>query len=177
MVVRPSRTASSAGTHDLGGVDEPLVGQHRLDHDLGAVAEGLGDDLVFDQRHHLVRTLLAMGERRGAENRVIRPRHHGEPFVGDLDVTCQRLETVEPAQVIGHEIQEIGLRLAERALAFRHFPSDGGGLGVGQAILAHVALAVHQPVTGDASALRHPVVVEIMRAGDLHRARAEIGSG
>jgi hypothetical protein len=146
------------GTHDLGGVDEPLVGQHRLDHDLGAVAEGLGDDLVLDQRHHLVRTLLAMGERRGAENRVVRPRHHGEPFVEDLgrrDLPAGR-EPVEPAQVIGHEVQEIGLRLAERALAFRHLLRDGGGLGIGQAVLAHVALAVHQPVAGDAPRLATP---------------------
>jgi hypothetical protein len=72
------------GADDLGGVDEPLVGQHRLDHDLGAVAEGLGDDLVLDQRHHLVRALLAMGERRGAEARIVGARHHGEPFVEDL---------------------------------------------------------------------------------------------
>jgi hypothetical protein len=166
------------GAHDLGGVDEPLVGQHRLDHDLGAVAEGLGDDLVLDERHHLVRALLAMGERRGAENRVVRPRHHGEPFVEDLrrDLPAGR-EPVEPTQVIGHEVQEIGLRLAERALAFRDLLRDGGGLGIGQAVLAHVALAVHQPVAGDAAALGDPVVVEVMRAGDLHRARAEIGSG
>jgi hypothetical protein len=92
-----------------------------------------------------------MGERRGAEAGVVRPRHHGEPFVEDLgrDLPAGR-EPVEPAQVIGHEVQEIGLRLAERALAFRDLLRDGGGLGIGQAVLAHVALAVHQPVAGDA---------------------------
>jgi hypothetical protein len=31
-----------------------------------------------------------MGERRRAKDRIVRPRHHGEPFVEDLVVTCQR---------------------------------------------------------------------------------------
>ena len=39
------------GPNDLGGIDEPLVGQHRLDHHFGAVTEGLHDFLLFDVRY------------------------------------------------------------------------------------------------------------------------------
>jgi hypothetical protein len=49
IFVRPVRTASSAGSDDLRGVDEPLVGQHRLDHHLRAVAEGLHDRFRLDK--------------------------------------------------------------------------------------------------------------------------------
>ncbi len=41
------------GFDDLGGVDEPLVGQHRLDHHLRAVAEGLHDLVGLDKRHRV----------------------------------------------------------------------------------------------------------------------------
>ena len=68
------------GLHDLGGVDEPLVGQGRLYHHLGPVAKRLHDFLGFNKWYGLgdfdffavVVLFLARD--------VV---HHGEAFGGD----------------------------------------------------------------------------------------------
>jgi hypothetical protein len=58
---------------------------------------------------------------------------------------------------------------------FHNLHGPGGGLGVGLAVVAHGGLHVHQPVHGDVVAPRHFIVVEVVRAGDLDRAGAELG--
>ena len=49
----------------------------------------------------------------------------------------------------------------------------GGFLDIGLAVGAHRGFGVHQVIHRDAAAFGDLIVVEIMRAGDLHRTRAE----
>ena len=129
-------------------VDIPLVGQHRLDHQPRAVAERLHDHLVFDRDHQ------AFG----------------------VDVGHHRLASVvavEAAIFLGHEVERVDL-LRARLRSARDLDGTLRGFLVGRPVAAHVRGAVHQPVHRDAVALRDAIVVEIVRAGDLHRARSEI---
>ncbi len=105
--------------------------------------------------------------------------HDGQALVGDLlHDAVARLEPVEPAQVIRNQVDRVCFDLGRRAAqAFRHVHGKGRGIGIGRAVVAHPRRHVHQAVAGNAGALRDGVVVEIMRAGDLHRAGAEIGVG
>ena len=164
------------GAHDLRGVDEPLVGQHRLDHNLGAIAEGLHDRLVLDQRHEprlggaaAFLGGLALGGL-GAEARVVFGHHDCQALLGDVcDHRFARLEPIEPAILVRHEVERVGLH--DRNLGtFRHVLRARGGLGIGGAVGAHRALGVHKAIHRDAAALGDLVVVEVVRSGDLHRA-------
>ena len=148
-------TAMSPDAHRLDrrlgqrlGVDIPLVGQHRLDHQPRAVAERLHDHLVLDRDHQAL----------GVD-------------VGDHRLA--RVVAVEPAIFLGHEVERVDLFRARRRAA-RDRDGALGGLLVGRPVAAHVRGAVHQPVHRDAVALRDAIVVEVVRAGDLDRARAEI---
>jgi len=172
---------------DLGGIDEPLVGEHRLDDHLGAVAMGLHHPVLLDQGD--------VFEMFGAGRLVDRLVQHGdgEALGGDLvDDALARLIPVKAAQVLRHEIQGVDLGVGERKLLLgnarvqvaladqprpRDLLGDGRRLGIGRAIASHRGPGVHQPVAGDVVALGHGVVVEVMRAGDLDRAGAEIRVG
>ena len=147
---------------DLRGVDEPLVGQHRLDHHLGAVAEGLHDRLALHERNR--RAVLA----RHGDRQPLRGDLRNHPLAG--------LEAVETAQIVGHEVERIDLRLGELG-ACGDLPGAGGAGRVVRAVGAHRAGRVHQPVHRDAAPLGDAVVVEVVGAGDLHRAGAELRIG
>ena len=148
--------------HDPRGVDEPLVGQHRFDHDLRAVAEGLHDRPGLDQRH---RVAIRIGDR------------HRQPFGGDLfHHAGARLEPVQPAKIVRHQVQPVGFFLGEGG-AGGDRPGALGAFGVGRAVLAHRRAGIHQAVERDVVAPGYRVVVEIMGAGDLDRTRAEAGVG
>ena len=176
------------------GIDEPLVGKHRLDDDLRAVAEGLHDGFGFDERHPLfeVPDLIRDVDRLCSGFAIFlssaRPRlggrgsgcghHHRQPLGGDLlDHPRARLEAVEAAQLIGDEVHRGDGVLVEILLAARDALGDLRFLGIGSAVAAHRGLRVHQVVHRDIPALGDLIVVEVMRAGDLHRARAEIRVG
>ena len=127
----------------------PLVGEHGFDDDAGAVAERLHDLLVFDLNH--------------------------QAFGVDIgDDALPRLEAIQPAIFVRHEIDAVHIRriglaaLLHQLLRFRRF------LGVGRAVVAHGAFHVHEPIHGNVVALGDLIVVEVMTAGDLHRAGAEI---
>ena len=90
------------GANDLLGIDEPLVGEHRLDDHLGAVAERLHDRLVLDEG--LIDLDLFAAFRIDLGDRV----SHREPLGVDLfDHLFARLEPVEPAQIVGHQVQRV----------------------------------------------------------------------
>ena len=162
------------GPDDARGVHEPLVGQHRLDDDLGPVAKGLHDRLGLDQRHLVLGALGPRLQRVAPQTGIVGAGHHRQPFGGDLGHhRLARGHAVKPAQMVGHKVQRVGFQLAQHAGALCGLLRHGGGLGMGHAVAAHPRPGVHQPVAGDACAFRHAIVVEIMRAGDLHRARAE----
>ena len=38
-------------SYDFIGVNKPLISQHRLNHDFGAISEGLHDGFIFHQRN------------------------------------------------------------------------------------------------------------------------------
>ena len=179
-----TRTHSiNSGLHDLVGCDEPLVGQHWLDHHLGAVAEGLHDLLGFDERHEVLflgAHLAAFAGLDGglfggtAKARVGRLGHHGKALGGHvLHHALAGLETIQAAVGVRHEV-DLGRVFGRGFGTIGDGLSAGGCLIVGQTIGAHPALGVHQRVERDIVALGHTVVVEVMRAGDLHRTRAEV---
>ena len=151
---------------DLVRVHEPLVGQHRLDHYLGAVAKGLHDRFVFDK-----------GARLGAIFGLDRFGHRvalgGD--VGDDAFAC--LEPVKAAVVFGHKVHRCDHHLVEVLRAIGDVLGDFGLLGIGFAIGAHLCPCVHQVVHWDSAALGDLIVVKVMRAGDFHCARAEIRIG
>ena len=93
------------------------------------------------------------------------------------DHLLARLEPVQPAQIVGNEVDGVRLGLGQGLFALGDGHGDGGGFGVGRAVVAHRCLGVHQAVAGDVAAPCDAVVVEVMRTGDLDRARAEIGVG
>ena len=114
----------------------------------------------------------------GAQPRVVGGRHDRQPLVRDFgDHGLAGLKPVQPAQVVGNEVERVHFRFAQGSGACRDRHGDGRGLGVGRAIGAHGALGVHQAVQRDLAALGDFVVVEVMRAGDLDRARPEGGIG
>ena len=179
-----ARTHSiNGGLHDLIGGDKPLVRQHRFDHHFGAIAEGLHDFLGFDQRHkvlffgaHLAAFAGLNGgfQRGAAKSGIGRLGHHGEAFRGHvLDHTLAGLETVETAIGVRHEV-DLGRVLGGGFRPVGNRLGAGGSLIVRQPVSAHLALGVHQRIKRDAVALSDAVVVEVMRAGDLDRTRAEI---
>ena len=102
---------------DFFSVDEPLIGQHRFDDNLGAVAEGLHDGLVFDQRDQgwgrlfgPLRGFIAMC---GLRIMIGIGHHDGEALGRDLGYdlfAC--FEPVEAAQVIGHQVDGVGFGFA-----------------------------------------------------------------
>ena len=164
--------------HDAGGVDEPLVGQHRLDHPLRPVAMRLHDRLGRDQWDLCLRAFGIGLQSRLAQPRIVGAGHDGEALGGDLlDDAGTRLEPVEAAQVVGHEVQCIGLGLGQCAFPARDRERDFSGLGIRCAVVAHVCARVHQAIAGNAAAAGHAIVVEVMRPGDLDRARPEIRVG
>ncbi len=144
------------GLHDGGGVDEPLVGQHRLDHHARAVAKGLHDLLALD-----IGVAVGVGDRQPLG--VDRGDHAGAG-----------LQPVQPAQILGDEVDRGHVAHIHPG---RGAGRDGGGIGIRQPVAAHPRPPVHQRIQRDAIAQRHAIVVEVMRPGDLDRARAEIGVG
>jgi hypothetical protein len=144
---------------DLFGIDEPLIGQHRLDHDLGPVAKGLHDRLLLDK---------------GPRRALFVGHGHRQPLGGDVgDDALPCLEPVEPAIGIGHQVDRIDIDGVGGDLAPGGGPGDIGAFVIGQPVFAHPPGGIHQPVKRDAIALGHRIIVEIMRAGDLHRARTK----
>ena len=139
---------------------------------------GLGDHLGLDQRHQ---RLGAFGPGLYgilAQPRVIGARHNGQPLGGDFghDARARRVAVKAP-QVIGHKVERVGLGFGQDPRAIGHRLRDGGGLGIGRTIGPQLRARVHQPVAGDAVALGHAIIVDIMRPRDLDRARAEIRIG
>jgi hypothetical protein len=140
MVMRPSRTASSAGPTIL------AVSTNHWSVSIGSITtlerSPKGCMIFWPRRGHKFVRAFVTGLRRGAaQPGIVGAGHDGETFVGDLgrDLPA-RLEPVEAAQVIRHEVQRVGLGLGERAPAFGDLLRDGGGLGVGQTVVAHVPL-------------------------------------
>ena len=66
ILTSPSFTASSAGPTIFVGIDEPLVGQHRLDDHFRAVPEGLHDRFGLDQRDQWLARLTILGRKLSA---------------------------------------------------------------------------------------------------------------
>ena len=162
---RPHRL--QRGFHDLGGVDEPLVSQHRLDHDLRSVTKGLHDLLVFDVGN----VLPVFGIGLGVDGNNL--GHHGQPLgvdVGNNQLAC--LEPVKATVFGGDKVQAVHLGLGRRRSS-SNLAGAGHGHLIRRAIGPHLAARVHQPVAGQSVALGHGVIVEIMRAGDLDGTRAK----
>ena len=158
------------GFHDFRGFHEPLVRQHGFDHHLGAVAEGLHDRFVFDIRHghlDLVAFVILLDFGGG----------HGQTFVGDLlNDQFPRLEPIQPAQFVGDKVQPVHLHFGEgRAAA--EFLRLQGGFSVIRPVRPHMPARVKQTIHRDIAALGHLIIVEIMCAGDFHRARPKGGIG
>ena len=130
------------------GVHEPLVGEHRLDHVARAVAVGLHDRLVFDGDHQAV----------GVDRR---------------DDLPAGLESLQAAIRVRHQVYRVHVGGARRGAGGHDLGRAHGGALVGFAVIAQVRGAVHEAIHGNVVAPGDFVVVEVVRAGDLHRARAE----
>src|SRR5699024_2052158 len=127
---------------------EPLLGQHGLDDDVGAVAVGLHHGLVFDRNH--------------------------QPFGVDVgDDPVARLVAIQAAVGVRHQVDQVDIAGVRRDAGAGDFVGLGGGVRVGCAIAAQIGLVVHQPVHGDGVTFSDFVVVEVVGAGDLDRAGAE----
>ena len=101
---------------------------------------------------------------------IIRTGHHGQTFGGDLlNHAGAGLHPLQPAQVIGHEVERVDLGTIE-GVAFGDLLRARGAGRVILAVVAQMRRAIHQTIERDVAALRHRIVVEIMRAGDLDRA-------
>ena len=147
----PVRHRIARRPRELLGVHIPLVGQHRLHHHLGTIAEGLHDLLVLDHDH--------------------------QPLGVDIfDHALAGFEAVEAAVFLGHEVDRVDLDFVPVG-ALGDGLGAGGGLLIGLAVRAHMRAGVHQPVKGDMVAFGDAIVVGVMRAGDLDRARAELRVG
>ncbi len=159
----------------MGGVDEPLVGQHRFNDDFGAVAKGLHDGFVFDVGD-LAFDADALFDLQRLKGGV--RDHHGVAFGGDrLNNLCPRFKPVEAAVFFGHEVHRRDLGLVKAFLAVGDTLGRRSLFGVGFAVGAHGPLRVHQRVHRDVAALGNLVVVEVMRAGDFDGTGAEIRIG
>ena len=77
--------------------------------------------------------------------------------------------------MVGNKVQRVHFGLGQGLVPIGHFLRSLRGLGIGCAIGAQMRACVHQAIAGDIAPLGHGVIVEIMRARDLDRARAEIG--
>src|SRR5699024_11834686 len=84
------------------------------------------------------------------------------------------LEAVQAAIGVRHEIDGVDCHGIRHALLRHDCRSFGCGLCVGSAVIAQRGGVVHQPVHGDVVALGDFVVVEVVRAGDLYCAGAEL---
>ena len=159
------------GLHNLVGVHKPLIGQHRLDHNLGAVAERLHDFLFFNKGHQLGAFLpvFLVDGRHG--------HHHRQPL--GRDGVHHPLAGVKPVEAAVFFRHKVDLACICRRIfgAVGNGLRAGRGLIIGQPVGAHGALGVHQRVKRDVVALGHTVVIEVMRAGDFYRAGAKIRIG
>jgi hypothetical protein len=146
--VSPFSTEAMAGCGQFWH-GEPLVGQHRLDDDLGAVAEGLHDLLVLDHDH--------------------------QAFGVDVgDDALARLEAVEPAILVRHQVDGVDLARIRRAAGLMISMALAAASRIGLAVVAHRAFSSISRYSG-MSLRRATIVVEVVRAGDLDRAGAEVG--
>ncbi|MNI07008.1 hypothetical protein D3C73_600080 [compost metagenome] len=141
-------------------IGKPLVGQHRLDDDAGAVTERLHDLLLLD-----IGNVVAFG---------ILDRD-GQAFgINRLDDSRTRDHAVEAAILFRNEVDLVDIALA------RQFAGLGDGkrpcctFGVRIAVFAHGSDRIHQAIERDLVTLGDLVIVEVMRAGDLDGTRAEI---
>ena len=158
-------------TNDFCGLNKPLIGKHRLDHHARAVAKGLHDRFVFNIRHGFGDVFTGLFV--GARNRG----HHRQPLGGDIgDDLGAGLKPVKVAIGLGHHVDGIDLGLGERR-PLRITLGFGNLISIGRAIPTQHPTGIHQAVHRDAATLGHLIVVEVMRAGDFHRTRAEIGVG
>ena len=163
---------------DFGGFHEPLVCQHRFNDDLGTVAKGLHDLFRFDQWGRIICAFGIRFDRFSAQTGIRSGCHDGEAFGSDLiHNQFAGLEPVQSAQVIGHKVDGVGCGHIQRFLTFGDGQRKRGFVCIRRTIGAQGTFGVHQAVHGDAAAFGDLVIVEIMRAGDFHRARAEIGIG
>ena len=100
-------------------------------------------------------------------------RRDAKPQRVDIgDYRLAGLKAVEPAIFLGHQVQAVDLGLAGGSPC-RDLARAGNTISIGRAIAAHLRAGVHQTVAGQSVALGHLIVVEIMRAGDLHRPRTK----
>ena len=153
-----------------------MVGQHRLYHNLGPIAKGLHDGFCLDQGH--VGRRIVIFTQLCAQPRIIGAGHNRQTLGGDLvHHGLAGLEPVHATQVVGDEVDGIDLGFGEGLFSFGHRQRQRGRLGIGRTIGAQRAARVHQTVTRNSTAFGHTVVVEIMRARNLDRARAEFGVG
>ena len=150
-----------------------MVGQHRLDHDLRTVAERLHDRLCFDQRNQRICALCICLQRGLAQTRVRRDGHHGEALCGDRSNDLfTRLKTVEATVFFGNEVDRVDF-LNGKCFARCVFGGFRGFLGVRRTIGTHRATGIHQTILRDVATLCDFVVVKVVCARDLHRARAK----
>ena len=97
-------------------------------------------------------------------------RGHCQTFGTDRrDHQLPRLIAVKAAQGIGHQIDTVDLGLG-KAGAVKDRLRIGRRFRLRQTIVTHPRAGIHQTIERNAIALRHAVIVEIMRAGDLDRA-------
>ena len=156
------------GANDLVGVHKPLIREQRFDHHFGAVPEGLHDGFRFDEGAGLrgfVAVLVRAGE----------GFHHGQSFGVDVgDHFLARLKPIKAPVVFGHEIHACDQRLVKGLCPIGDGLCHCGLFGVGFAVGAHFGPRVHQVVERDIRTFGDLIVVEVMCACDLDRARAEI---
>ena len=158
------------------GINKPLVGEHGLDHHFGAISKGLHDFLGFNQRDQILGSFV--GADSAAQARVACMGRDREAFGRDLiHDASPRDEPVQAADVVGDKIDGVCFSLGQCLFAARNGKRDLGGFGIRHAVVTHGAFGVHEAVHRDAAALGDHVVVEVVRAGDFHRAGAEVGVG
>ena len=156
---------------DFVRVNKPLIGQHRLNHHFGAVAERLHDGFILHQGHQLGGLLpLCIGE--GVLG------HHRQTFAGDvIDNFLARLKTIHAAIGIRHHIHGGNFCLVKALFAIGDALGGGRLLRIGLSIRPQIGLCVHQIIHRNAGAFGDLIVVEIMRPGDFDRARPKVFVG
>ena len=157
-----------------------MIGQHRFDHHFRPVAERLHDLFGLDQWDQRLVPLFAafFGGERGfdgfSQARIGRRYHDGQAFGGDVgDDLGAGFKPVEAAVFFGYKV-DLCRVCGGVFTAFSDGCGARGGCVIGQAVGAHGTAGVHQRVERDIITFGDAVVVEVMRAGDLDRARAEI---